>query len=525
MRIHALPALIMALCIGFGGYWLTPKVIAYHNTAWPVLTVSGLTRITFRAADETFYVVPVASLAKESTDCEDNAGKRVKNAIMPVSQSSSGAPQWALCNEHGVLSLASLSRISELLQHIGKHEPLYSIEAYDKDRARLYGLDADAAEHSAHFDGNVHWTLFAGKKAEHKNTCYARSKAAEDTVCVVDASFATLLALKQEEYADTRLLFADKKNISRIRVSLPQETWEAVRDDDNAFSLVFVHKNVAPAIQGAEVAHVAFAPKANAEMLFANAKEDMLARKNDADSKNDVRISAPLFDFYLHSLCAVKGTFACPSSDVAARIACHDILPMARIELWSENGKEEILLYQNEKEEGGEKMGEIICQSSRQPALLCVEEKTATSLSPTAFFLQDRRVLSLPSHIVSQQVQIWGKQQFAVHSLVHENGVWHDEVSKSSLQGIDMLLYALGEVQYMAEPQKTISQKARLWLNWKLFPQESTENSVVLRIFYDTALPKGLCWLYNEAVGLYYPVSTQIIDDILGRLPVAKTAG
>ena len=96
--------------------------------------------------------------------------------------------------------------------------------------------------------------------------------------------------------------------------------------------------------------------------------------------------------------------------------------------------------------------------------------------------------------------------------------VWVERDTGRQNPGIDITLWRLKELRVEAEPETRLAYPAELRLVLELFGKDPKPLSV-FSFYVDPRLPAGQCWLKPGQEEAYYPVGTQIIEDLLGHLP------
>jgi len=156
-------------------------------------------------------------------------------------------------------------------------------------------------------------------------------------------------------------------------------------------------------------------------------------------------------------------------------------------------------------------------RSSWHPTGFWVDKERARNLFRMAFDMQWRGVLNFDSsrveraHIFMQQ----GNQTLTV-----EKGAagWLDKDTGRLVQGIDITLWRLKELRIESEPATRLMNPAEPRLTLELFGKE-VKPLAVYNFYVDPRLPAGQCWLRPGQEEVFYPVGTQIIEDLQGHLP------
>lgn len=156
--------------------------------------------------------------------------------------------------------------------------------------------------------------------------------------------------------------------------------------------------------------------------------------------------------------------------------------------------------------------------SSWQPVPFAVNRLVVSQLVRTPFDMQGRRVVDIAiGDIHSIAVTFDGVVREAERT---EKG-WKELGGGNEIMGIDMSLWRLNEMKFEAMPLERVSGAVRESMTC-ILRDENGEVLAAMSFYRDPSLPEGQIWLRNGG-GLYYPVSSQIVEDLRGLFPVLGT--
>lgn len=309
-------------------------------------------------------------------------------------------------------------------------------------------------------------TLTLGLETPTGAAIHAHSSLAPDAVFLLDASVLHHFDKPADHYFDTRLLDVRGEDIQRLALfGAAGVQWDMERKDD-----LFVFS--APAsMQGTTV------------------------------TASEVRL-------YVHNLTAISADliFTRPERQLAGRPVCsiEMYLPKAaapqRLELFAPLDAEQ-----------------VYGRSTRHPAGFLLDREKAQSLVRQAYDMQWRGVVSFDSSRV---------EGARIHSLMHNQTLlvtktpagWEERETGRAIPGIDMTLWRLKEMRFEAEPAPRIGYPAAQRLEFDLLAKDG-RLVTSFTFFSDPRLPTDQCWLKVGSEEMYYPVTSQLLEDVQAYLP------
>lgn len=156
-------------------------------------------------------------------------------------------------------------------------------------------------------------------------------------------------------------------------------------------------------------------------------------------------------------------------------------------------------------------------RSTWHPTGFLVDKDKARSLYRMAFDMQWRGVLGVDASRI-ERARVYSVQGNQTLNVDKGPEVWVERDTGRQIPGIDITLWRLKELRVEAEPETRLAYPAELRLVLELFGKDPKPLSV-FSFYVDPRLPAGQCWLKPGQEEAYYPVGTQIIEDLLGHLP------
>lgn len=363
---------------------------------------------------------------------------------------------------------ADRARIEALLAAIAHNPPIQNLGPQNPAEAASYGFDAPA----------VHIVIRSGAKALHdvqillgKETpagaaVHAQCSLQPDNVLLLDASMLHQLNKPAEHYHDMRLLDLRAEEAQRLSFTSGSSlVWDLERRDD-AYTF-----NTPESLRGSGV------------------------------SASEVRL-------FLHNISAV-------AADVM--LAKPDRQPLGKpqfsIAIQTVKDKPPLMIEFFASAEGAPAYG----RSTHHPMGFLMDREKVKSLFRQTFDMQWRGVLGFDTARV-ERARIFapgGNQTLTVEKTA---GGWEDREHGRTVPGIDIALWRLKELRVESEPVSRLSPPVEQRLVCELFAREE-KPLVVFTFFVDNRLPAGQCWLKVGQEELFYPVGSQIIDDLQGHLP------
>jgi hypothetical protein len=160
---------------------------------------------------------------------------------------------------------------------------------------------------------------------------------------------------------------------------------------------------------------------------------------------------------------------------------------------------------------------QVYGRSTRHPNGFYIDKDKAKSLIRQAYDMQWRGVVNFDS------TKVEGARIFSVSSnqtlLMEKNPAgWEERDTGRKIPGIDMTLWRLKELRFEAEPVARLGYPAVQRLEFDLLAKDGKSLSS-FTFFTDPRLPADQCWLKVGTEEMYYPVTSQLLEDVTGYLP------
>ena len=366
---------------------------------------------------------------------------------------------------------ADVSRIEALLAAIAHNRPGQMLEqtpgvdfaalGFDQPSVRLLIRPAgsDARE--------VQITL--GHESPTGAALYAHSSLAPESVFLLDASVLHYFDKPVEHYFDTRLLEVRGEDVQRLSLYGVHGTqWDMERKDDQfAFT--------APAsMQGTTV------------------------------TSSEVRL-------YVHNLTAITADsiLTRPDRQVSGKPVCSIEMIVSkaaaplRLELFAPLDAEQ-----------------VYGRSTRHPSGFLIDREKAKNLVRQAYDMQWRGVVNFDSSRVDV-VRIFSVSSNQTMQVEKMSAGWADRDTGRQVPGLDMTLWRLKEMRFEAEPVARLGYPAAQRLVLDLLTKDNKVLSS-FTFFSDPRLPADQCWLKVGSEEMFYPVTSQLIEDVQGYLPARQ---
>jgi hypothetical protein len=363
---------------------------------------------------------------------------------------------------------ADPARVEALLQAIAHNRPTQNVEPTPGADLSTLGFDDPAVRILVRpVSSDLHEVQYTlGHETPTGAALYAHSSLAPDTVFLLDASVLHQFDKPSEHFFDARLIDVrgeDAQNLTLASAAGVQ--WELDRKDDQ----------------------------------FVFLKPD--AMRNTTVSSSEVRL-------YLHNLTALTADaiLTKPGQQVTGKPACViEILQQKtqtaqRLELYPPLDADQ-----------------VYGRSTRHPLGFLLEREKAKNLLRQAYDMQWRGVISFDS------AQVEGARVYSVsanQTLLAEKtpAGWEDRERGRMLPGIDMTLWRLKELRFEAEPVSRLGYPAAQRLVLDLLGRDGKVLSS-FTFFSDPRLPADQCWLKVGSEEMYYPVTSQLLEDVQGFMP------
>ena len=366
---------------------------------------------------------------------------------------------------------ADPARIEALLAAVAHNRPSQMLEQSSGADAASQGL-ADATvqlyiKPVRSDDPEARLTL--GHETPTGAAIYAHSSLAPSSVFLLDASVLHHFDKPSDNYFDTRLLDVRGEDVQRLTLhGASAIQWDLERKDD-LFTFVLP-----------------------ATMLGTTV------------SASEVRL-------YVHNLTAINADVILtrPDRQIVGKPACsiEMVMPKAaaplRLELFAPLDAEQ-----------------VYGRSTRHPAGFLIDREKARSLVRQAYDMQWRSVVSFDSSRVE------GARIYSVLSnqtlVVDKNpSGWLERDTGREIPGIDMTLWRLKEMRFEAEPVSRLGYPAAQRLEFDLLSKDGKPMASYI-FFTDPRLPADQCWLKVGSEEMFYPVSSQLLEDVQGYLPARQ---
>jgi hypothetical protein len=379
----------------------------------------------------------------------------------------SGDGRWVVQDpQTGMMCLADSARVNRLVDTVRQNRPVQHLGAFEPSAAAAYGLDKNLT--GLTFYGRRQWSIHVGAEGWRKHTVYARATQEGDDMYLLDSVYRDMLSAEAASYCDMGLVGVSAAQVVRLAVEGPGiGAWEVARTASGfAFS-------------------------------------GQLAG-------TDAQVSSQAVDFYLHVLTGMRASGL-------TETAPEDLPPpQLRISVWRQGAArpEEVLIYHT-----GNGGSSFLCQASRQPGFVLLEDDRVDKLSRSAFDMSERPVLSRPLNgVEGQKITLRRDGVETTFLLGRKEQGWRDLVTGGTVLGLDVITYGLGSLQYEFPPQDTPPEQAVPWLVWELYG-EGGAAALALYFYKDPALPAGFCRVRVDDTGPWFTVGTRLVDDMLSRVP------
>jgi len=367
---------------------------------------------------------------------------------------------------------ADVARIEALLAAVAHNRPSQMLEQAAGVDAASQGL-ADATvqlfiKPVSADDREARITL--GHETPTGAAIYAHSSLAPAAVFLLDASVLHHFDKPAEHYFDTRLLDVRGEDVQRLTlVGAHSVQWDLERKDD-------LFHFAAPA------------------------------------SMQDTTVTASEVRLYVHNLTAITADVILtrPDRQVSGKAACsiEMLMPKStvplRLELFAPLDAEQ-----------------VYGRSTRHPAGFLIDREKARSLVRQAYDMQWRGVVNFDSSRV-EGARIYSTLSNQTLQVDKNPSGWEERDTGRKIPGIDMTLWRLKEMRFESEPVSRLGYPAAQRLEFDLLAKDG-KAITSFTFFTDPRLPADQCWLKVGSEEMFYPVSSQLLEDVQGYLPVRQT--
>lgn len=370
--------------------------------------------------------------------------------------------------------LADEARITELLESIGNTPPTVHFGRYSSAEGRRLGLDKSKwgiTFRNGKVDGPVLWAVTLGNASGSEGGIYARSSLQGDQIYVVDATYKQLMARPLEAYVDSQVVSFSPADIEKVQVEGPGTgVWQVSRGTDSD-GFVF------------------------------SAPEKLL----------DHAVAQTQMELYLEMLSAMRAS--CYTEKLLEKLPP----PQLKIAVWGKGQKkpETLEIYHSGS---GEQV--FLGNSSRQPSLVTLDADKVEKLSLSAFSLRERPVMEADlGEAAVQNIFAWVDNEVReIHANKTSRG-WWDTEANAEITGLDMVMWRLGALQFVDKPVTERPATAVPLLSWEFLREDGSLLSII-RFLGDSALPAGRCWVNIQGEEAWFPVTKELLDDVMSLLPV-----
>jgi len=377
---------------------------------------------------------------------------------------------------------ADMTRVDALLDFIENHTPVRRLEqggSGDSEQLAPFGLDKPTTVLTLKADKS--WTIALGAKNPSGDGIYALSSQ-EPGVVLLDAGYEEQFGRAADHFYDLRLLDMTADTIERIRAEGAVE-WELERTDDDGWAFtwpqeleglpVAVHEANMYAYDLASLQGVAYAPDWTSPAPEDTVEIEFSVWRTGAEDPETLRLITVV-----------------PVVDDATL------------------------------EEGEERTATYMGLSSWQTAPVQLEATAWDTLHKTAFYLQERSVISVnQGELERMELVSADKDRYKPLQGRKGESLWEDEQGEP-LTGMDVLLWRLNDLKYQGPEQDELPGSASLTLTWNLWNADDVQTASI-RFYTDPELPAGQCWVGVGEPPRYYPADSELLEDLVSRLPAA----
>lgn len=363
------------------------------------------------------------------------------------------------------------SRVNELLDFILHNKPLKTVGPLSGSGA-AYGLDAPRASLAIEWSPSAAEALSLrvdlGKPLKDGSGLYAVCSLAPDSVVVLDQGYLRLLTAPAQGFYDRRIALFSPDNVKSVSLRDRNGLRWQVGASDGGY--VFSRP---------EALEKQAASSSEIRMLLNNIlsmrAEDMVLNRTEVGGTPDLELTI--------------GTSA-------------------------RGGVQVIRLYGQ-----GVSSKAYLGESTWQPGLFRLRPDQMQLFDLVAFDLQRRNVVEIDSSAVHELLIRTEDQRFTA---VRAAEGWVSKDTGKLLLGIDMWLWRFNELRFEAEPSATLPESAGWVMTCEPVGNDG-KLTAALTFYADPQLPEGQCWLKVGQEGPYFPVSNQLLRDMRGQLPAARS--
>jgi hypothetical protein len=367
---------------------------------------------------------------------------------------------------------ADTARIEALLADIAHNRPRQTLDMATGGDTPQLGFDAPAVQillkpvSSDYREARI--TL--GHETPTGAALYAHSSLSPESVFLLDASVLHHFDKPAEYFFDSRLLDVRGEDVQRLTLTGGHGVqWDMERKDD---------------------------------LFTFTAPEGM---KGTTLTASEVRL-------YVHNLTAVAADVILTKPDRQAQAG----KPACVIEILLAKAAAPLRLELFAPLDADQVFG----RSTRHPGGFLIDREKAKSLIRQAYDMQWRGVVNFDSTKV-EGARIFSVSNNQTLQMEKSPTGWEEHDTGRKVSGIDMTLWRLKELRFEAEPVPHLGYPAVQRLELDLLSKDGKMLSS-FTFFTDPRLPADQCWLKVGAEEMFYPVTSQLFEDVQGYLPVRQ---
>ncbi len=358
---------------------------------------------------------------------------------------------------------ADFAKVSTLLDVLAQSKALRYIGRTSDEAKGQYGLQDPQLRIAT--GGGQSLSIAVGDEGPSGEGVFALNSLSEGDVFILNKDFVRQCDYSADYYFDLHLLTGNPDKISSVSIGTGGNfSWTIVRSKENfAFSFP-------PALAG------------------------------DEPSVGEI-------DLFLHSLIQTPAKGLAPDSERLGNL-------LFNVEVvFNDKNVGKVDVFEMEGEDNY-----YLANSTSQNGFFVLSKEHVDQLNKSAFGMRKRSVLSLETGKVGSMRVLQGNQSFIG---VKSDKSWEGFEDKKPLLGIDMSLWRLNELQFEAEPIGELSSSAEKVMELELMSEDGSRVVKVL-FFSDPELSSGRCWLSLGDGSGYYQVSSKLLEDLQGQIPLRK---
>ncbi|MDR3641344.1 MAG: DUF4340 domain-containing protein [Humidesulfovibrio sp.] len=366
---------------------------------------------------------------------------------------------------------ADVSRIEALLADITHNRPRQTLDLTAGGGTPQLGFDSPAVQillKPASSDFRVA-RITLGHETPTGAALYAHSSLAPDSVFLLDASVLHHFDKPSDYFFDSRLLDVRGEDVQRLTlIGGHGVQWDMERKDD----------------------------------LFSFIEPENL--KGTTLTASEVRL-------YVHNLTAITADVILTKPDRQMTGKPAFVIEML---MPKTNAPQRLELFAPLDAD------QVYGRSSRHPGGFLIDKEKAKNLIRQAYDMQWRGVVNFDSTKV-EGARIFSVSNNQTLQVEKSPTGWEERDTGRKVSGIDMTLWRLKELRFEAEPVAKLGYPAAQRLELDLLSKDAKVLST-FTFFTDPRLPADQCWLKVGSEEMFYPVTSQLLEDVQGYLPVRQ---